>query len=255
MPGPGKTRLWFLRNEDTGELIEGQFPTKEVGLEVKNNWAAHTTLSRSRAILMFLNSEDDKLTFQSLFYARHRDEADGLKERFDKLLSWAKPSIAFGAPPPVTFWIGNGHLERLCVIDSISGIRYGEPTEDGNLRSVSFTVNLLDYQQFTLQDTELFETRYHRGRERDYYELLCFREYKQPMMGDIIRKRHPDQPQVTPGSIIKLPSIEAIRTQKPAPSSIALATAFGRKDTPQRALRIDTFNRRNRTYVSHIVRS
>lgn len=247
-------RKWFMRNEDTGEMLIGQFAPKNVELNVKNNYAQHTTLSRSRAILMFLSSESDTLNFSSMFFAMHADDAQRVEDSINKLLLWSKPSLAFGAPPPVTFWIGNGHLERLCVIDSISGISYGEPTGDGAIRQVSFTVNLLEYHPFTLQDTELFETRYHRGRERDYYEMLCFREYKQPLLGDIIRKRHPTQPNVTPGSTIKLPSIEAIRTKKPAPTSIALVGAFGRKDTPQRELRIDMFNRRNRVHVSHVIR-
>jgi hypothetical protein len=247
-------RRWYLRNEDTGELVQGQFPATNVTLAVKNNWQEHTALSRSRAILMFINSENDQLQFSSLFFARNTDEFQDIKDRLDKLLLWAKPSLAFGRPPVLTFWVGNGFLERTCVIDGISPIAYGEPTSEGEMRRVAFTIALKAYQEFTLNDTELFETRYHRGRERDYYEMLTWREYKQPLLGDIIRKRHPEQPIVTPGAIVKLPSIEAIRKDRVETKSVQLITAYGRKSTPQRALRIDMFNRRNRTYVSHILR-
>lgn len=245
---------WQLRNEDTGEVVQGQFPA-EVTLDVKNNWQQHTALSRSRAIVMFINSENDVLAMSSVFYARTTDEFQLVTERINKLIEWSKPDLAFGRPAVCTFWVGNGYLERTCVIDSIGGIRYAQPTNEGELRSVSFTLNLLAYQEFNINDAELFETRYHRGRERDYYEMLCFREYKLPMLGDVIRKRNPSQPLVTPGSIIPLPSVEAVRNVKVEPKSLQLRTAYGRKDTPQRALRIDTFNRRNVTHVSHIIRS
>jgi hypothetical protein len=244
---------WQIRNEDTGELIQGQFPAK-VAVEIKNNWQQHTALSRSRAIVMFINSENDTLTMSSVFFARTSDEYELVTERINKLIQWSKPDLAFGRPAVCTFWVGNGYLERTCVIDSISGLTYSEPTRQGELRSVSFTLNLLAYQEFNINDAELFETRYHRGRERDYYEMLCFREYKLPMLGDVIRKRNPSQPLVTPGSTIPLPSVEAVRNVKVEPKSLQLQTAYGKKDTPQRTLRIDIFNRRNVSYTSHIVR-
>ena len=84
--------------------------------------------------------------------------------------------------------------------------------------------------------------------------MLCWREYRKPILGDVIRKRHPQHAQIITGDVIKLPSIEAIQATPIVPSSVALSTAFGRKDTPQRALRIEWFDRRNDKYVSHIVK-
>lgn len=245
-------KRWYIRNEDTGEIVQGQFPAEMVEKSIKNSWEQHTALSRSRSITQFINSESDKLNFSSMFFASDSGKFEDVQSKIQKLESWAKASLT-GPPPVVTFWVGNGHLERTCVIDSMAS-KYMEPASEGDLRHVVFTINFLAYDAFSLSDTELFETRYHRGRERDYYEMLCFREYKLPLLGDVIRKRNPEQPQVTPGSIIPLPSVEAIRSEKVEPKSVPLATAFGRKDTPQRALRIDMFNRRNRPYTSHIVR-
>lgn len=244
---------WQIRNEDTGETIEGQFPA-EVGMEVKNNWQRHTALSRSRAITMFISSENDSLSLTSLFYARDTSELQLVTERINKLIQWSKPDQAFGRPAVCTFWTGNGFLSRQVVIDGISGIKYSKPTAQGELRSVSFTLELGAYDEFSINDTELYETRYHRGRERDYYEMLCFREYGLPLLGDVIRKRNPALPLVTAGSTVPLPSVEAVRNVKVQPTSTQLRTAYGRKDTPQRSLRIDIFNRRNVTHTSHIVR-
>ena len=128
------------------------------------------------------------------------------------------------------------------------------PTILGQLRHVEFTINLEQYQEFDLDSSEIFETRYHRARDRDYYELLAYREYKAPILGEALRKRHPTQPSLAPGAVVKLPSAEGIRRDKIEPTSIPLASAFGRKDTPQRALRIAVLAARSGSYTSHIVR-
>lgn len=246
-------KQWNLRNEDTGSAMQGQFAAK-IGMEVRNNWHHHTALSRSRAVTMFINSEVDRITVPSMFYARDATGVAEVQTKIELLLEWCKPNQAEQRPPVLTFWVGNGFLEKTCVLAGISDIQYGEPTVLGALREVSFVLNLDAYSEFKINETAAYETRYHRTRTRDYYEMLCWREYKQPMLGDVIRKRHPAIQQVIPGQIIKLPSIEAIRTSKIEPTSTALATSFGRKDTPQRSLRIEYFNRRDKKYTSHIAR-
>lgn len=254
-----KTRKWYLRNEDSGETIEGQFAPTNLTRDVGNNYAQHTALNRGKTIIQYLNSKNDTLVFTAGFYAVNAlggtgiFGTDSIEENLEKLISWAKRDPDLQRPPIVTFWIGNGHLEQLSVIDSITGITYGEPTILGDLREVTFTINLLQYEEFSIDDEESFDTRYHRARERDYYEALTQREYGNPLIGDVIRKRHPTQPNLVPGAIVKLPSIEGIRTIRVEPTSIALETGFGRKETPQRTLRLDMFDRRNRTYVSHVV--
>jgi len=248
-----KTRKWFLRNDDSGEVLEGQFAPKQLTREVANNWAQQTALNRGKTILQYLNSKADTLTLQANFYARSFDKTSEIEERLEKLISWAKRDPELRRPPIVTFWIGDGHLEQRSVIDSIGGITYGEPTILGAIREVTFTINMIQYEDFSLDDVELFETLFYRTKDRDYYEQMTQRQYGLPMLGDRIRKRNPDKPNVQPGNVVALPTLEAIRTERVEPDSLALSTAYGRKDTPQRALRIDMFERRNRTATSHIV--
>ena len=248
-------KQWTLKNIDTGDSLQGQFAA-EIGQEVRNNWQHHTALSRSKAVTMFINSEVDRISVESLFYAKDASPAQSvlLKNKLKKLMDWSKPTAAKQRPAVLKFWSGNGFIEKTCVIAGISNIKYGEPTVTGEIRSVAFTLNLDEFSFFNIKESANYETRYHRTRERDYYEMLCWREYELPMLGDVIRKRHPDKPQLVPGETVKLPSIEAIRTSTVEPKSIALSTAFGRKDTPQRSLRIDFFNRRNIRYTSHLIR-
>ena len=248
-----KTRKWFLRNEDTGETLEGQFAPKNLSREVSNSYAQHTALNRGKTILQYLNSKADTLSLQANFYARDFTKTAGVADLLEKLISWAKRDPDLRRPPIVVFWIGDGHLEQRSVIDSITGITYGEPTLLGAIREVTFTINFIQFTDFSLDDVELFETRFHRSLERDYYEWWTQREYKIPLLGDVIRRRNPDKPNIQPGNIIALPTLEAIRTERIEPRSIPLVTAYGRKETAQRALRLDIFKRRNRTAISHII--
>jgi hypothetical protein len=135
----------------------------------------------------------------------------------------------------------------------VSGIQYRTPTAFGGIRDVSLTLNLKAYKEFDITATEESETRYHRARERDYYEMLCWREYRNPNIGDIIRKRHPSKPNLQPGEVVKLPTATALRRDRVEPKSIALQTSFGKKDTPQRRLRMEMLDARNRGYVSHVI--
>lgn len=249
-----KTTKWFLRNEDNGNVLEGQFAPQGIQLGIKNNWAQHTALNRARAIVQYVNSENDTLSFQGMFFAETILDVNLVDERFKLLQSFARRDPDLGRPPIVTFWVGNAFLEQQSVIDSITGVTFDPPSITGDLRKVLFTVNLIQYTEFSLGDNEIFETRYHRSREREYMELLAQREYGDPMMGDIIRKRHPEKPSLTPGAVVKLPSREALRSERVEPKSVALKDAFGRKETAQRTNRIDLFNRRNVAHYSHVVK-
>lgn len=245
-------RTWFLQNTETLQILKGNFEPVSLVRERANNWANHTALSRTNAILQFLNGEAQTLSVDIRLYAE--TIVNSVERDLALMESWMLPQSSLENRPPIlTFWVGDGHVIMDCVITSMSNIRYGTPTFFGGLRDVSLTLNLKEYVKFSLEDNDLFETRYHRARRRDYYELLTYKEYGNPLMGDIIRKRHPTLPVVNTGDTIKLPSVEAIRKDIVEPKSIALQTAFGKKDTPQKRLRAEMFDKRNRPYVSHVV--
>lgn len=245
-------RAWYLRNKQTNEVLKGQFEPLDLTKEVGSNWAEHTTLNRRNSILMFLNGKTDTISFNVRMYALHSGHS--IITDLATLESWCKADTSFGGKPPVLlFWVGDQHVMMTCVMEELSGIKFGRPTEAGGLREVTATVKLKQYTPFSLDDTEEYETRYAHARERDYYELLCQQEYGNALLGDVIRKRHPSQPSLNVNSIVKLPSIEAIRREVVKPDSISLDGAFSKKSSPQRDNRIDMFAKRNRIYTSHTV--
>ena len=167
----------------------------------------------------------------------------------------ANPYVFGVAKNPVPlFWIGDAHVWMSeCVLESLGDISYDQPGAFGDIRGCTFPITLREYTPFSISEKFFGETRYHRSRRRDYYEALTEREYGNPMLGDVIRQRHPDKPNIIAGDVIKLPDVSTLRTAKTKQTSLALKTAFAKEDTPQKALRQDMFDKRNRKYVSHVI--
>jgi hypothetical protein len=258
-------RTWYLLNLDTNEKLVSQFEAVQPTENVTSNWEGHTSLNRSNTILQFLNGENDTLSFGARFY---QDSVLGVPllgrglidliagggspyEKLQKLKSWARIDPSVRRPPILHFGIGDGHIQMTCVISALTDIAYGRPDFFGGFKDVSLTVDLLKFEPFSLEDEGATETRYARTREREYYEMLAYIEYNNPLLGDIIRKDHPTKPSPKAGDIVKLPSIDGIRQRRVTQTSLALAGAYSRKDTPQRRLRLEVFDRLNKKGVSH----
>lgn len=245
-------RTFFLRNEDSGKELQGQFQAENVSKNVGANYSTSSALNMQTPIRQFINGEVDTVTFQATFF--NRDEFfGGAEDDLELLESWVRRDSEKGRPPILSFSVGDGHLSMVsCVMEKLSQTLM-PPTFTGRLHGVVCDITLTKYQGYSLEGPAPGETRYHRAKDRDYYEMLTWNEYGSAEMGDIIRKRHPDKPNLQIADIVKLPSVEAIRTERIEQKSNVLKTAYGKKDTPQRALRLSTFESRNRTYVSHII--
>lgn len=244
-------KVWQMRNLDSGQVLQGQFEPENVTRDVGANWGQFTSLNRQNPILQFLNGAQQQVSFDGRFFRDHALDSSP-EVKLDMLISWTKIDSSLRRPPIVQFWVGDGHLQMNCVITGITS-RYGRPDFFGSLRDVVFSVSLLEFTTYSIDDAEQTDTRYARARERDYFELLAFEEYGNPLIGDVIRKQHPRLQNLLPGDIVRLPSIEGVRTVQVTQTSIPLKTAFGRKDTPQRRLRLQFFDKRSGAYTSHLL--
>lgn len=247
-----KPDTWTLINKETGDPISGDFPHEDMGREVTNNYAQINSINRQAPILQFVNGSADKFTLKSRFFYRDIMDTPPV-QKLEQIIAWARIDPLIRRPPVLTLVVGTGaDVAFDVVLDGVTGITYSKATFLGDIREVTFTLSLTRYTPFSLDDAQATDTRYARARERDYYELLAWEEYRNPMLGVIIQQRHPRQLVVVPGAIVKLPSIEGIRTDKPRPSSVVLVDAFSKKDTAGRRARIQTLDRLARPYVSFI---
>jgi len=247
-----KAVSWYLYNLDTDDKIEGQFPPEDLTQEMSVAFAEESPLNRQHPITQFLHGNAETISFRGRMYAEVA--TDDLTKPLRMLQSWTKRDPDLFRPPILHFWVGDSTVKvDQCILESLSGIEYRSFRDNGSPRDISFVVNLREYVPYSLLVEAGGETRYHQARDRDYYEWLCQREYDTPMLGVVIRDRHPDQGLLEAGNLVKLPSAETLRRAKAQTTSIALQTAYGRKDTPQRNLRISVFDRLNRTHTSHVV--
>lgn len=239
-------------NVDTGDEIEGQFEATGVSETVGYEIAETHALNHQNPVIQFLHGNSDTLNFQARLF--QSDTFDGTPlEQLETLKEWTRKDESVRRPPIIVFWIGDGTIYQECLLTGLSGIQYGRPTSLGGIRDVTMTVNLVQFVPFDTKGEPPPETRFHKAKEGQYHELIAAREYGRPLFGDIIRKRNPRQQVVQQGDTVPLPSIEAIRSEPIAPTSIAMKTTTTKKDTPQNALRRKVLDRLNRSQFSAVV--
>jgi len=246
-------KSWTLKNTEDGTTLKGQFPAEDVTRSVGGNWSEIQALNRSNAFLQFLNGKSQTLSVQSRFFKRDMFD-DSPVDKVEKLIEWTQSTIRFRRPPMLTFILGDGlGLQMDCVCTGVTGIKYGMPNSLGGIREVQFTMEFLRVsgrQTAFSSEQEVTDTRYAHAKDGDYYELLCQEEYGDPMIGVIIRQRNPTKPLLSAGDIIALPALEGVRGSVPSQQSIPLKGAYGRKDTIQKQLRLQFFNKRSTNYTT-----
>ncbi len=248
-------RVWNLFNTDSLRLLRGQFHPEVMTMDVSSSYNEKFSLNRQLAITQFLHGDVETISFRSRFVATTAIE--DLEDHLQTLKSFVRRDESLQRPPILEFWVGNGSFNLFnnqCILKSLSGIRYHRPTFAGGLRHVEFTVNLREYKEASIQNLAIGNTRFHRAKFADYYEALTEREYGNPLLGDAIRKLHPDKPNIQTGNTIELPTASTLRRTKITQTSIPLQTGFGRKDTAQKLLRQRVFDSHNRSKVSFVLK-
>lgn len=256
-------RVWRLANEDTGEEVEGDFEATGLSEGRTGAYANSFALNSDLPITQFLHGNPDTITFTARLYddsiapvaVVSNMKLVKAREKLEKLKAWVKKDEARGRPPILTFSAGSGDISMRCVLLGLGAIAYDGLTFTGDLRGVTFTPSLQRFVPFDVDTaaTSPPETRYHRARTGDYYELIAEREYQRPLYGDVIRARNPEQRKLSEAAIVKLPSFAAIRSERIQPRSVPLLTLSDSNPSPQRTLRQAHLDRLNRTFTSLIV--
>lgn len=243
---------WIILNTETKESVSGDFPHEGMQRSVGSNIAQITSLNRQNPILQFLNGKTQTISLKSRFRYMDITDKEPVK-KLEMLEKWCALDPIVRRPPVCIFSLGTSSGATWQVLIESIETEYSQTDFFGTVREVVFTMNLLRYTPFSIDNTQATDTRYAHARERDYYEMLAQQEYGNPMLGVVIRQRHPRQLIMVPGDIIKLPSVEGVRTSVPQQQSIQLKDAYSRRDTAARRLRQQWFQRRSTPHVSFLV--
>lgn len=244
----------MLFNQDTFEVISGDFEAVDLTEEPEGaEWSETFALNSAAPISAFLRGTVETLTFNARLFddsilpiaVPTRLKADKVMVKAEKLKKWAKRDELLGRPPILIFTAGAGDVAQRSKITSIGSLRYDALGIFGEVKGASFALNLSRYIPYNIEAaaTAPPETRYHRARTGDFYELLAKREYGNALLGVLIRNRHPHQWRVEEGDIVRLPSFEAIADEPVRPTSVALRGLTGSALNPQRQLRADILQR------------
>lgn len=231
-----ETRTWTLLNEDTKEVIKGQFPDQGNNFDLSSQWGEIKSLNRAGPLLQYLHGQSDRFSIESQFFRRDVTD-DAADKKLEKLLSFARRDLTLGRPPILRFALGDGNVVNVpCVLMGVSGIKYSQPDFLGGIRQVTFSLNLMRFTRFALSDEAVTDTRYHRTVRGQYYELIAQLEYGDPMLGDVIRKQDEQigKSLLVPGDIVKLPAVEGVKDKVITQSSIILKSVFDRGESPQK---------------------
>lgn len=241
-------RRWHLINLDTSEEFVGDFEAEGITANVSANYNETNALNRQYPIMQYISGNSRTVQFSAMMFAK--DNSDDIMARLERLCSYCERDTKLKRPPRVLLRVGFTKMSRTSVIESVSNIVYESPRANGSPRGARFQVQLRGYRDYKLSSGAPPESRYAKAKAGEYMELLAQREYGNPLLGDVIRKRHPGIQVLETGVTVKLPSIDAINSVSIAPTSVALKTLTARQDSVQQQLRTTLFDRTNRPYSS-----
>jgi len=194
------------------------------------------------------------MSLKSRFFKRDITD-DSPTAKMKQLLELTRRNEDKGRPPILLFAIGDGNAVSMqVVLTDVSDIQYSPPNFLGDVKHVTFSLQMRKFTPFSLSEKQVTSTRYHRAKDGEYYELIAQAEYGNALFGDVIRKL-PEQngkALLQAGDIVKLPSAAGVRSMQITQTSVALKGSFSQKNTAQKALRLEVLDRINKPYNSFV---
>lgn len=241
----------ILIRRDPGEprRITFQFiPTEGTTETVSGTWSEATSLGRQHPIQQWTKGEQQTINFEAKFFSRHiAEDIDAIVE---SLKSAVQADPALGRPPLFDFIWGAFH--DVVVVSSVGGLRRGSLRPDGRLREATLGITLRHYEPFDLivtdPDAPPGDTFYLTTAKGDSWESLAGRLYRQPLLGELVRRANPGNPFLGPGLTVTMPDPANVRGLVVSPRSIPLE-----RTVEGISLRIAMFNKRRRSKASRIV--
>jgi len=222
---------WTIKNLDSGKLIRPQFPlTDGVNMSVGGNLIVQNRFGFQDPIVQWVQGKDKTITFQTKLFARNID--DDIISMLSDFEDLAVKDDALGRSPICLFSYGQFVSETVFVesvdptfkdIINTAGQTVGAAS--GGPRDVSLTFTLRRYTAFSQQHIDPTKT----PKESFYliataaeqsWEAIAKRFYGDPLLGDRLRKRHPEYPFSPPiGAKVKVPARSVILSEVVQPQS------------------------------------
>lgn len=212
-----------LRPLDDGfQAIKFQFQPLSLAKNLGGVWSSVSGLNREHPILQFSHGDQQSFTFDARLFAKH--QLDSVEDVLRELERSTQRDPQLKRPPRWEF-IWGSVIHETVIVESVGNIRYDDIRVDGSVRGVLLSITLQVYRGADVELTQPGAPRpstfYVHTRTDDQWEDLAEREYGDALLGDLLRRRHPDLPfpgQV-PGTIVALPPLETLRDEVVEPTA------------------------------------
>lgn len=221
---------WSIRNLDTNELILPQLPMPDDGVQIGagSRLVDQERFGEQNTITHYTGGGPRTFSFSVMLYARHADEAADVEDLLDKLIALTEKDDALGRIPICLFRFGS-YLSETVLVEKVDPTIVSVDTA-GFVREVRCAMSMRRYTPFSqsqIDPTKQTKESYLRvvAQGEQMWEMIARRYYGDPMLGDRLRKRHPEYPFSAPiGAVVKVPArgILLKETVKPAFHAFAL---------------------------------
>ena len=223
---------WNLVSLDDRTRVEGQYPLRDgVAVSLGSSIPEASRVGFQDPVVQWINGTARTFSFRATFFARHKDE--DVKRQLDKLEMLATYDSRYGRNHICIFTYGKVYTEIVLIRNLDPTV--GPLRDDGTARNIDFSFQLVRYKPFSqkaLDPSAPAKESYLRvaSAPEESYEALARAYYGDPMLGDRLRKRHPEMP-LAPvvGEVVRIPDASIISTEVVEPAFHALQTSTDEK--------------------------
>lgn len=219
---------WSIRNLDTDELIRPQFPMPEDGVRVTigGNLVKQARFGMQDPIVHWTHGNPRDITFNAVLFTRHKDEADAVMDLYEQIEELAIKYEDLGRPPICLFTFG--WYSEIVLVERIDP-NYVSVNDEWAPREIQISFSMTKYVPFSqakIDPTKPAKESFHliASQAEQMYEAIALSYYGDPLYGDRIRKRHPQEPFAPRvGSLVKVPPKPIVLRETVEPAFHALS--------------------------------
>lgn len=241
---------WSITNLDTNEELLPPYPLDDdgVGFTVGGVYAEEQRFGFQDPLTQWTSGKLRTMRFTSVLFAQ--DSTDDITNEFERFIKLAEKDESLGRPP-ICVWNLGSFISEVVMVESVDPVIPPVRPEDGTPRRVTLNFTLRRYVPFSqkqIDPTKPTKESYFliARRTEANYERIARTFYGDPMLGDRLRKRHPEEPFLpSVGAVVSIPPKSVILKETVEPEFHALSLT----DPDAVASFEDILNERNKRVV------
>lgn len=209
---------WTLSTEESGAriFVRGQFAINELHMDgLGGLYADIFTVNMEHPITQWIHGNQQKITFDSMFWAPDFDT--GITLKWENMVYLTQRDPVLRRPPVCVFTCGTEIAETVFV-ENITNVKIGTMKPDGTLQSVHFTLTLRKFVPSTSRPTDPStpepKSAIHQAKTGDTYESIARMAYNQPLYGEVLRREAGFHPDLKEGDRVHVLPVTYVMRQK-----------------------------------------